>query len=192
MQPVELNGDSRWQQQYFVLTLQFPVSSQLVCEEGTSSQRALYSWSVCLICWVHHWAQVMCTGALGKNLGTTLLCILSFLSPFWSLWIWMYYRELLLPMRFFFFKWVRITAFEDFWSTFNISFRELCFNYWVVFWQELLHLERFYSFYHLLLIRNWCLYANVVFPNVRHLQTSFMDFCHTQISSVLLFIQYLF
>lgn len=31
-----------------------------------------------------------------------------------------------------------------------------------------------------------------VFPNVCHLQTSFMNFCHTQISSVLLFIQYLF
>ena len=51
------------------LTLRFPVSSQLVCEQAAHSRRTLCSWSVCLICWVHRWAQVMCTGALGKNTG---------------------------------------------------------------------------------------------------------------------------
>lgn len=49
--------------------------------------------SACLICWVKCWAWVMCTGVPEKNLGMMLLCMFSFLSPSWSLWIWKCFRK---------------------------------------------------------------------------------------------------
>ena len=93
--------------------------------------------------------------ALGRLEKTreTLLCVFSFLSPFWSLWIWMYCRELLWPMRFFFF----FSLGEDhcFWG-FLVY---ICYFFqgalpqllgWVLI-RVTSSGEIFYSFYHLLL-----------------------------------------
>ena len=83
-------------------------------------------------------------GRLEKTRDDTVVCILISFTILKSLNLDVLQGATLTYAFFFFFLWVRITAFEDFWSTFAISFRELCLNYWVGFWYELLHLERFF------------------------------------------------
>ena len=134
------------------LTLRFPVSSQLVCEQAARSRRTLCSWSVCLICWVHRWAQVMCTGALGKNTGRHC-CVYSHFFHHFEVSEFGCIAGSYFDLCVFFFSFsgwgsLLLRIFGLHLLFFSGSFASII---GLGSDKELLHLERFYSFYHLLL-----------------------------------------
>lgn len=144
---------------------------------------------VCLICWGHHSTGHVHWGAWEEQ-GTTLLCMFPFLSPF--------LKSLNLGC---------VTG-----SCFYLCFFVFFLDKDHCFWGFLVYIWYFFQgalpqllgwvpirvtssgeilFIILFIVNKKLMFIlRCSFPNVCHWQTSFMEFCPTHISSVLLFIQY--